>query len=137
MKKSLIILLICMILTGCESSKKILFKVQTGDNIEITLNTNDNYDISYKSPIEFSKDNNLIAYGIFITIDTYNEYIDSINSDIIIEKTSNNNIEYIFYKNDNEYNYIIKIKNSNTGLIITSSKEEVTELFKRINITKK
>ena len=117
--------------------KKILFKVQTGDNIEITLNTNDNYDISYKSPIEFNKDNNLIAYGIFITIDTYNEYIDSINSDIIIEKNSNNNIEYIFYKNDNEYNYIIKIKNSNTGLIITSSEEEISELFKRINITKK
>lgn len=137
MKKSLIILLICIILTGCESYKKILFKVQTGDNIEITLNTNDNYDISYKSPIEFNKDNNLIAYGIFITIDTYNEYIDSINSDIIIEKNSNNNIEYIFYKNDNEYNYIIKIKNSNTGLIITSSEEEISELFKRINITKK
>ena len=48
------------------------------------------------------------------------------------------NIEYFFYNYNNmEYNYVVKIKNSNTGIIIANpnSQEEAQKCFKLLSFS--
>lgn len=134
---------IVLMVTGCSTTKSYTFKVETGDKIEIKLNTNDNYDITSELPFAISKNDEVLSQGTFITIDSYNQYISAINkgnNTKIIESKTKNGLEYTFYSyNNSEYNYVIKIVGSNTGLLIGNpiSEESAKECFDRLTITKK
>ena len=147
MKKVLMsVIFVCtfaLLLTGCTTSKSYTFKVETGDEIEVKLNTNDGYDITSDLPFSVLKDEETLSQGTFITIDQYKQYISSVNNDSnakIIESTTKNDLEYIFYSyNDSEWNYVIKISDSSTGLLIGNpiSEESARECFNRLTINKK
>ena len=130
-------------LTGCTTTKSYTFKVETGDEIEVKLNTNDGYDITSDLPFSILKDEETLSQGTFITIDQYNQYISSVNNDSnskIIESTTKNGLEYTFYSyNDSEWNYVIKVADSSTGLLIGNpiSEESAKECFNRLTINKK
>lgn len=130
-------------ITGCTITKSYTFKVETGDNIKIKLNTNDDYDISSDLPFVISKDGKTLSQGIFITIDVYNQYIASVTNDSnakIIETKNKNGLDYTFYSyNNREFNYIIKIEDSNTGLLLGNpiSEKSAKECFEKLTITKK
>ena len=68
--------IIIFLLSGCTTTKSYTFKVTTNDNIKITLRTNNGYDISSDVPFELKKNKEIISYGFFITIESYNEYQD-------------------------------------------------------------
>ena len=131
----LIIGLILISLSACTSSKSFTFDVETGDKIKVELNTSDGYDLSSNIPFEIRKDDKVLSQGTFIKLDYYDYYIDVINEDpdsYLIDSGSNNNIEYVFYSyNNSEYNYVIKIKNSNTGILLGNnhSKQEAEKCF--------
>ena len=135
-----LVLAIVLVLTGCEkkSNKSYTFNVETGDKIEIKMDTTGGYNLTSKLPIEFSKDDEVISQGTFGPEYTYDEYYKLVKdgSDAtIIEEKSNDNIEYFFYEYDNsEYNYIIKIKNSKTCFILgnNKSKNSAQEIFERL-----
>lgn len=135
-----LVLAIVLILTGCEkkSNKSYTFNVETGDQIEIKMNTTEGYNLTSKLPIEFSKDDELISQGAFAQEYAYDEYYKLVKNDsdaTIIEEKSNSNIEYFFYEyDDSEYNYIIKIKDSKTCFILGSnkSKKSAQEIFERL-----
>ena len=136
---------ILLVLTGCTTYKAYTFEVKTGDDIKVQLKTNDGYDITSDVPFSIKKDDKKLSDGIFITIDSYDNYVSTAKNDSnanIIETSSNDNIEYVFYSynnnDDNEWNYIIKVKNSKTGLIIgnPNSEKEAKEVFDRLTITK-
>lgn len=135
-----LVLAIVLILTGCEkkSNKSYTFNVETGDQIEIKMNTTEGYNLTSKLPIEFSKDDELISQGAFAQEYAYDEYYKLVKNDsdaTIIEEKSNSNIEYFFYEyDDSEYNYIIKIKGSKTCFILgnNKSKKSAQEIFERL-----
>lgn len=124
-------------LTGCTKTMSYTYKVETGDNVKITLKTNDGYSFTSDLPFVISKDGSKLSQGTFINSSYYDQYVDSAtNTGKIIDKGSNDDIEYVFYSyNDTEYNYIIKIKNSNTSLLLgnPNSQEEAEKCFKLLS----
>lgn len=156
MKKSLKICLIALLvvfmaitLSGCtkHSNKSLTFDVETGDRIQIKLNTANKYDITMKAPFEISKNEKKIAEGKFIPIDVYDSYKKIIEDEDaesvgveLIEKNENSSVEYeMFSYNNGEGNaYIIKIKDSNTGIYLEGkdSKESLKECFGRLEFSK-
>lgn len=132
-----------IILVGCASTyKAYIYEVGTGDKIKIKLDTSDEYDIASEIPFTISKDGSTLSQGTFITLDGYDQYIDVVNKDTnstILDSGNKNGVEYIFYSyNNSEYNYIIKINNSNTGVILANavSKESAEECFNRLTFSK-
>lgn len=128
-------------LTGCTSSKSYTFDVETGDRVEITLNTSEGHDLSYELPFTISKDDKTLSQGTFIKGNYYSEYVNVANTDslaTVLDTGSNDDIEYVFYSyNDSEYNYIIKVKDSNTGIILgnPNSREEAEECFELLTFS--
>lgn len=128
-------------LTGCTKSKSYTFTVETGDKIKIQLNTTDGYDLSSDLPFTISKDGNTLSQGTFITIDGYNQYIEAVNSDSnakILESKTKDGISYTFYSyNNSEFNYVIKVNDSNTGILLgnPNSQEEAEKCFEQLTFT--
>ncbi len=126
-KLSLIILgiLSLFIITGCSTYKAYTYNVETGDSVKVKLITSDNYDISSEIPFSITQNDDVKCSGTFITLDDYNQYLNVVNNDpssSIIENNSKDNLKYLFYNyNNSEWNYIIKINNSNTGLLLGSN----------------
>lgn len=138
---SLVFLFVSVILlTGCDSKLTYTFNVETGDRIKISLDNKDTYSMNTKSPISFTKDGEEISTGTFLTSDGYTQYADTIKNTKeanIIESDSKDGITYMFYSYNNEYNYLIKIDDSNTGFLLgnKTSLESAKEVFQRITIT--
>lgn len=141
MKKKIVFLVLVLSLilpiTGCKSSKSYTFKVETNDSIEVTLDNNKNgYDMKSTIPFIVKENGKNISEGTFIKNEYYKTYIEAAKQDSnykIIDSSSNNDIEYIFYSyNNSEYVYVINIKNSKTGVVLTNkiSEEKAKECFK-------
>lgn len=126
-------------LTGCTTSKSYTFNVENGDAIKVTLNTTDGYNITSDIPFKILKDENTLSQGIFIKGSYYDQYVEAATAQgNIIKKESNDNIEYVFYSYENlEYNYIIKIKNSDTALLLANpnSQEEAEKCFELLSFS--
>ena len=148
MKKILCSLLLfssLFILVGCtiSSYKSYTFTVETGDAIEVKLDTSDGYDISSKNPFTISKDDETLSQGTFITLESYNNYIDSVDEskDVeVLDTGSKNGVTYTFYSyKDSEFNYIIKVDGSNTGVLLANgnSKSEAETVFELLTFSLK
>jgi len=146
MKKllSLLIFVAVMVLTltGCTTSKSFTWDVTTGDKIKIKVDTTGGYDITSDLPFTISKDGETLSQGTFITIDGYNQYINAVGNDSsvnIIDNVSKNGITYILYSvNNSEFNYIIKINDSNTAVLLGNahSQVEAEDVFNRLTFSK-
>ena len=136
-----IIVIVLLTLTGCTKSKSYTFMVETGDKIKVELNTTDGYDLSSDLPFTISKDGNTLSQGTFIISNYYDEYVTAVKTDSlakVIDEQSKDDIEYVFYSyNNSEYNYIIKVKNSNTGILLgnPNSQEEAEKCFELLTFT--
>jgi len=146
MKKTRILWIVIMaiisvvILSGCDfhSSKSYTYDVENGDRITIKMDTSKKYDLTSSLPIKFSKDDEVISQGTFAKEEAYDMYYNIVENDSsceIIEEKSNKNGDYFFYTTeDGEYNYIIKIKDSDTCFILGNnvSKSSAKEVFSRL-----
>ncbi|MBP3707915.1 MAG: hypothetical protein J6J36_04840 [Clostridia bacterium] len=139
--------LMLVLLTGCDSSsngvktsKSFTYNVETGDKVKLTLDTSDNYDLTSSLPFTISKDDEDLTKGIFLTEGTHEYYKNATKqgSNVkIIDSGSKDGIDYIFYNyKDTEFNYVIKIKDSNTGILLGNnvSEESAKECFNRLEI---
>lgn len=145
MKKAFISLTVISIvlftLAGCTTSKSYTFNVETGDAVKVELDTSDGYDLSSDLPFTVSKDGKTLSQGTFIQGEYYEEYANTANTDSlakVIDQGSNDDIEYVFYSyNDSEYNYVIKVKDSHTGILLgnPNSKEEAEKCFELLTFT--
>lgn len=145
MKKTLLsLILLCTFmftLTGCNTTKSYTFDVETGDKIKIELNTTDGYDLSSSLPFTVSKDGSVLSQGTFITLDGYDDYVNMVNNDTnstVLDSGSMNGVTYTFYSyNDAEFNYIIKIDNSNTALLLgnANSQNEAQTVFELLTFS--
>lgn len=146
MKKTRILWIVIMaiisvvILSGCDfhSSKSYTYDVENGDRITIKMDTSKKYDLTSSLPIKFSKDDEVLSQGTFAKKEAYDTYYNIVENDSsceIIEEKSNKNGDYFFYTTeDGEYNYIIKIKDSDTCFILGNnvSKSSAKEVFSRL-----
>lgn len=156
MKKFLIILVLIFIVAivgvfvlmavsgGVTTEKSYTFNVSTGDVIKVSLNTSEGYDIDSNIPFTISKEGKDISQGTFVTTYGYDHYVDIISNDDaakILDSGSREDVEYTFYTvyntndNLNEYNYIIKVKNSNTGVLLgnTDSQSSAQKIFENLS----
>ena len=138
-KSILLVGIMMLALTGCTTNKSYTYTVETGDKVNITLNTTDGYDLSSDLPFAISKDGNTLSQGTFIQESYYEQYVNAANTQgQIIDRGSNDNIEYVFYSyNNSEYNYVIKIKDSNTALLLgnPNSQEEAKKCFELLSFS--
>ena len=83
----------------------------------------------------------MLSQGTFITLDGYDDYVDRVNNDTnstILDSGSMNGVTYTFYSyNDTEFNYIIKIDNSNTALLLgnPNSQNEAQTIFELLTFS--
>lgn len=133
---------VLLTVTGCTTSKSYTWDVTTGDSIKIKLDSTGGYDITSELPFTISKDDQTLSQGTFITIAGYNQYMDAVDTDPtvnVIDSGSKNGITYTFYSvNNSEFNYIIKVDGSNTGILLgnPNSQAEAEEVFNRLIISK-
>ena len=128
-------------LIGCTTSKSFTYNVSTGDAIKVELDTSDGYDLTSDLPFTISKNDKILSQGSFITLDGYKQYLDAVDGDDkaeIIESDSRGGITYTFYSyNDSEFNYIIKVDGSKTGILLgnPNSRAEAKECFERLTFS--
>lgn len=149
MKKSIsaLLLLLCLIFTfsGCngeaKTHKTYTFSVDTGDKVRIELDTTGGYDITSELPFEISQDGSTLSQGIFIEAEQYASYKEAVSADdsakVIDEGTKDSN-KYVFWSyNDSEFNIVILIGDSNTGILLGNavSEESAKECFDRLTIS--
>lgn len=153
LKKCICSFVVCsmafMGLTGCQfqTSKSLVFNVETGDKIEVKLDTTDKHTLSHEDNIfEIKKDDKLVLKGIFITKDIYDIYLNNIHTSkqaTIIEDKLEEEEGYLFYKADvedgSEYDCIFMVKDANTGILLGSneSEEVAKEAMDKLTITAK
>ncbi len=147
-KFKIFIMCVCVLLSvvGCASktskSMSYTYSVETGDKIEITLDTSDEYELTSKLPFSILHDGETLSQGKFITAESYSEYEAVVNSDEkakLIDSGDKDGNKYLFWSyNGSEYNYAVLIADSNTAVLIGNlvSEESAKECFERIDISK-
>ena len=150
--KKYIMFVLCLLMTvmflftGCGNSKTSLsysYSVETGDKVTISINTSDGYSISSDVPFTISKDKEELSQGTFITAESYSAYVDSVKADSnaeIIDEGTKGDCSYVMWNyNNSEYNYVIMLEGTNTGILLGNnvSEESAKECFNRIDISGK
>lgn len=118
-----------ILLTGCSTSVSYTYKVGTGDNVKVVLDTSDGLKLENDDD-GFSVtdgDDETILQAIFIDEDTYDLYVEMVKNTggaENIEEDSANGLTWLFYEFDGnagtESNYIVWIDGSDTGIIMGS-----------------
>lgn len=138
-----LIVVVMLFFTGCGDSKtpvSYTYKVETGDNIKISLTTNDGYELTSDIPFVISKDKKELSQGTFISAEYYTAYVDSVKNDEkaeIIDEGTKSDCSYVMWNyNDSEFDYVVMINGTNTGILIANnvSEESAKECFDRLEI---
>lgn len=115
------------------------YEVNTGDKITLSLNTTDGYSMTQDMPFSITKDDGIISRGTFIEASAYEVYessMDLIDGIVNSDKGEKDGITYLYFNyNNTEFDYIIKINDSNTGLLLSNSisEESAKEMFERLS----
>lgn len=142
----LVVSLSCLMMAfaGCGSSttsKSYTYSVDNGDSIKVSLDTSDSYDISSDNPFEISCDGEVLSSGTFATADSFEQYVAAVETDenaVLLESGEKDGNEYIFWSyDDSEFDYAIKIANSNTLILLGNivSEESAKVCFERLTIS--
>lgn len=137
------LIFIMVLASGCNfhTSKSLTFSVDTGDKIQVSLDTTGGYDMTSDLPFTISCNNAQITQGTFIYASAYEQYIVAVNTDEkaeLLDSGTKDGNSYIFWKYDNsEYNYAVLVNGSQTGIILGSnvSQEAAKDCFERLTFS--
>ncbi len=147
MKRALSIVLVVLTLfalVGCSAANTYMswtYKVETGDNVKIKLNTTDGYKISAELPFSISKDGTVISQGTFIKgeyCEDYRQAAQTQEGSKMLEEGNIGDHKYFAWSfNDEEWNYCIELAGGKTGILIgnETSQASAQEVFNRLKIT--
>ena len=148
MKKSIsaLLLFLCLIFTlsSCgevKTNKSYTFSVDTGDKVKIELDTTSGYDITSDLPFVISQNGSTLSQGIFIEAEQYESYVEAASTDAsanVIEKNTKGSNQYVFWSyNNSEFNIVVLINGSNTGILLGNdvSEDSARECFERLTIS--
>ena len=133
MKKLIYVLIITLLLfTGCSKTKEEIITSVTKEEIKVTLNKE--YDlVKEDNRYAILKDDNKVANLLTVTKENYEGLEKIIDKLKVIDKGES----YIFYKSNEEYNYIILVKDTNTAISISSNNENSSkEVFENVSFSK-
>lgn len=138
------IVCVLLLMVGCgpsNTSMAYTFTVDNGDKIDVKLNTTDGHELSSDVPFEVSYNGEPQSQGTFILADAYDQYVGAVEGDenaTLLDSGTKDGNEYIFWSyNGVEFNYAIRIANSNTGILLGNivSEESAKECFDRLTIS--
>jgi len=142
--KLAIVISVLLTITACTTNKSYTFNIETGDAIKIKLDTTGDYTLSEDSGrFSVGKGDEEVLQGIFITKEAYEQYqgIKDLAEAKVIADAEKDGNTYFFYElegeSGTENNFVLWIKDSNTGLILgsLSGEETAKEAFERLTIT--
>ena len=118
-----------LVLAACSTYafKSATFRVETGDNVQVRVDTKAGYDLTMEVPFVISKDEETILTGGFGKLEAYELYYqlvaDDINAELLAEDSKDGN-DYFFYtvngKAGIEYDYVLRVGDGQTVVIIAS-----------------
>lgn len=138
---------VCM-LCGCStsSSMSLTFKVGTGDNIKVTLDTSGGLRLSQADGGYAVKEGEeTVLQAFFVEQAVYQQYMDAVTTQegvVINRQESENGITFLAYSFDGaagmENNYIIWIDGSATGMVAASlaGQETADRAFQSLSFSK-
>lgn len=129
---------VILLAIGCNKIDAFDHITGTGDKVTVSLDTSDGYDFVRGECFIVECKDEEISTGTFISADKYSDSVeDVLNNDAakIIDSDANDDFEYIFYKEEKNYNYLVLIKNSKSGVLIenTISEKSAEECFKHLD----
>lgn len=142
---TLALVLLAALFTGCTKTISYTYGVSTGDAIKVTLDVTNGLSMTSKTPIEFTLDERLLATGKFMS----EEDMES-NTQLIadhpekyqaLEQDATDEISWILCSSsgeDTEFFYMINIKKSSTGFLLTSetTREDLEMVFDALSFSK-
>ena len=137
------ILLVALMVSGCGKEKSHFYTMSNNDKIAITYDTSDKFDVSSNVPFVISCDGKELSEGTFMALDAYYTELDAATYDTesfsIIDSGADDDIEYTFYSDGEQYNYLIYIKDSNTSVMLKNdiSEDSAKECFDHLKFTLK
>lgn len=127
---SILTVLISILICACSfhSDMSFIFNVETGDSVKVKLDISNGLSLTQDGgQFTVMKGEEKILLGMFITEDTYNQYMSLEDSGqmTVIEKDTYENKEYMFYEcegeSGTEYDFLVWIDDSNTGVLMGST----------------
>ncbi|MCR4580951.1 MAG: hypothetical protein K5666_00365 [Bacilli bacterium] len=135
-------IILLTITTGCTKTSKYNYDSPSGEKIIVSFKNKYNLDITESNPFEIKNGDDLIATGTFITAYGYDYLYKSLDTDTLVEgkqEGTKDGNSYVFYRfAKTEYKYLIRIKDTDTAVTLTSkkSKDQIEELFKELSFSK-
>ena len=131
-----LLMICCLCACTSHSSKSYTWKVETGDQVKVELDTTESdYDIKPDgSNFIVSKGDQAILQGCFIYREAYDEYVQAAKTDeaaTIIEETDNQLIYRYDDEDDSEYDCIVYINEKTCALVGSLADANVTEAIVR------
>lgn len=132
-------------LCSCSTFLSYSFNVETGDKIKVTLDTSSGLSLEQKDGVfSVKKDDEVILQGMFINEATYNQYVKIKGQQgmTVLADTEKDGNTYYMYEVDGqagtEDNFVVWLKNSNTGVILGSvaGKDNAKEAFEKLTLEK-
>ena len=143
----MMVLITMFMVSACSvsSSMSYTFNVETGDKIKLELDTSSGLSLTQKDgQFVVKKDNETILEGMFVHEDGYNSYLaikGNQGMEVLEDTKKDGNVYYMYEiegQSGTEDNFVVWIKNSNTGMIMASlaGQDKACEAFKKLTITK-
>lgn len=131
-----------IMLTSCTSlNKSGTFEVETGDSVKVTVDAKSGYDLSLDVPFVISKDGDQIFSGTFLYQEYYDDYRDAFDAEpsaeLVAEGEKDGN-EYFAFTVGGECDYLVKVADSNTAIMLSSTAgaDAAQQTFESITIEK-
>ena len=130
-----VFILSIFVVTGCNKTISVTYNVQTGDKVEVVLNTKENYKLTTDVPFKINRGDDLVTIGQFLTEDGYQYYVSTIATDPKVSdkrEDKKDDHTYVYWTYDNRsYEYLIYLKDSKTAVLLVTdtTKEDADKVF--------
>lgn len=140
----LLLFLVILTLTGCKTSLSYTYSVETGDKVEVKLNTSDGLKMTMGPPFVIKdKDGTELVRGFFAEKSKYDQFEKASKTDPASTRmddgTKDGNPYFAWDIKDKEYNYAVLLKGEKTAIILQGlkSRAESERVFNNLTFTVK
>ena len=136
-----IIALTTMCFTGCGTPPSISQTLTTNNDtlVEITLNPSKNYTITGTENFAIIKGGTTVAKGEMVDVNNFDTYRKTVKETDILSSGTKDGNDYLVWKENNGYNAAIKLRNTNTTILLTDeiSEDSLREIMEIMEIQEK
>lgn len=135
MLKKLFFICICCLFTGCKTTQSLTFDVSTQDQIEVSIHNHYDLKTDQDNFLIYNRQNQKVAEGIFLPKETYESLLNEKSQVKVLEEDFKNKNPYFLCKVENDYMYVLYLKDSQTGILLTcsTSQKETKQIFENLD----